>query len=480
MEFIPAIEPRYSEPRHLAPVVRVFERIDAGEEVFATVSAPPRIWKTELILIAIAWLLKRNPRRRIGLVGYAQDFIERKSWRAREYARRARVPLHPDLQTKAYWRTGVGEGGVIATSTQGQIVGEGVDVLIGDDLVKDRVSAESSLSRERLHEAWTDVFLTRLEPNGSAIECGHRWHVEDEIGKLVADGWEEIRLAALDSEGRALCPQRFSAAQYAAIRERIGEYAWASLYMQSPRPRGGALFADVHTYETLPAAYRVVIGIDLAYVAKTRADYSVAVVCFVDHEGRFYVVDVIRRQCAAPDFAATLTVLHTKYPTATFASYVSGVERGSLDFMARNGVAVTALHAREDKFARSQLTAASWNVGRILVPQKARWLDAFIEEIVAFTGVTDRNDDQIDALVSAHDAKAGTVAGLEDDRSAPRQRSTRRRVRNGDPNRRQRDGARRLRRARAARSLTEVPDQCPMSPRSRKSSAAPWSRASTK
>jgi predicted phage terminase large subunit-like protein len=171
------------------------------------------------------------------------------------------------------------------------------------------------------------------------------------------------------------------------------------------------LFNDVHHYDTLPASYRVTIGIDLAYTVKKHADHSVAVVAARDPAGVFYILHVERRQCAAPDFALTLATLRARFPGATLASYVSGTERGSLDFMARQGAPVTPLTARADKFTRAQLTAAAWNAGRILLPREGRWLNPFVEEIAGFTGVNDRHDDQVDALVSAFDATAGHARG---------------------------------------------------------------------
>lgn len=409
-KFVPALVPRYDQPTHLKPVTDLFERIADGEEVHATVSAPPRHGKTEVLLIAIAWLLKRKPKLRIGFVGYADDFAGRKSWRALQYAKRAKVPLDRTFAQRSYWRTGVGDGGVLAAGVNGQIVGEGFDLLLCDDLIKDRVSAESSLSRERLHETFTDVLLTRLEPGGSAIVCGHRWHVDDIIGHLVSEGSEEVKLAALNKDGEALFPKRFTAEALRKKREQIGEYAWASLYQQEPRPRGGVVFNDIRFYEQLPDADKLsyVIGCDLAYTAKTRADYSTAVVCAVGPGGEFYVVHVERKQCVAPDFAVTLSALQRTYRGAQLASYVAGTERGSLDFMARSGLRIKALTAREDKFSRAQFTAAAWNAGRILVPKEAKetkWLNAFVEELAGFTGVNDRHDDQVDALVSAFDAR---------------------------------------------------------------------------
>lgn len=410
MQFIPALSPRYREPTHLARLVDLFERIAAGESVFATCSAPPRMYKTETVLSGIAWLLKRNPAVRIGLIGYAQDFVERKSWRARQFAARAHVPLRLDLQSKGYWKTGVDEGGLLASGVNGQTVGEGFDLIIADDLIKDRVTAESGLARDRLHDVVTDVLLPRLEPGGSMLVMGHRWHTDDPIGRLVADGWEEIRLPALDAEGRALCPERFSAEQIATTRARVGEYAFASLWMQEPRPRGSAVFYDVHHYDELPEGLVVAVGVDLAYTAKSSADASVAVVLGYDGD-RYYVLDVVRQQVAAPIFKGVLEGLRDRYPGAPLVSFIGGQERGILDLLAEDGLHIDGRPAIGDKFVRAQPASAAWNRGAILLPREARWLAAFVDEVVAFTGTKDRRDDQVDALAGAF-AGIATGAGV--------------------------------------------------------------------
>jgi predicted phage terminase large subunit-like protein len=186
------------------------------------------------------------------------------------------------------------------------------------------------------------------------------------------------------------------------IREQVGEYAWASLYQGSPRPRGGALFQNATTYTELPPKYAVRIGVDFAYTAKTRADCSVAVVV-ASHENHHFILDVRREQVTAPDFAKTLKALRDQYPGATMTSFIGGTERGTIDFMSSAGVTITAVPATTDKFVRAQPAAALWNAGRLMVPaaDTALWVTPFLNELLGFTGVRDRCDDQVDALAGA-------------------------------------------------------------------------------
>jgi hypothetical protein len=172
--------------------------------------------------------------------------------------------------------------------------------------------AESALKRERVWQFFTDVAKTRLNPSASVIVVHTRWHEDDLAGRLVKHhGWEKVNLPAVSPEGAPLWPERYTPAWLKEQREALGEYSWASLYMGEPRPRGGAVFRDVRLYDPQTTVvrshvWRVAIGVDLAYTAKSRADYSVAVVMAADGKGTCYVLDVIRAQVEAPVFAGML------------------------------------------------------------------------------------------------------------------------------------------------------------------------------
>lgn len=403
MQFIPAVSPRFTEPTHLAPVVDVFERIARGEEVYATMAAPPRIFKSETIGHGVGWLLKQRPEMRICYASYAANVAERRSRRIRAIAERARVPLDRRSRADHDWGTGHEEGGLWATSIGGQLVSLGFDLVIVDDPHPNRVAVESPLARERVYEWHTDVAVTRGEPGCSFIVAHHRWHADDLIGRLLASGsYEKISLPAINEDGTALCPARLSLEQLAKKRELVGEYGFAGLYLQEPRPRGTGLFVDVHHYDDLPKSntWRIVIGTDFAYTARSSADYSVAVVLATDG-AIYYVLEVVRQQVPIAAFRASLEGLRDRYPGAPIVSVIGGQERAILELLAEDGLCVDGRPAIGDKFVRAQPVSAAWKARKVLLPREAVWLTAFVEEIVAFTGVKDRRDDQIDALAAA-------------------------------------------------------------------------------
>lgn len=403
MDFVPWASPRYVAPKHLQPFVNLIERAERGERVLAVVSAPPRHGKTEIEVHAIPWMLRRDPAKQIAFIGYAARFAEKKSRKAREIAKQVGVPLANDSASKQDWRTGVEDGGVWATSIGGQLTGEGFHMMLVDDPVKDRRTAESPVYREHIYDWFNDTAFTRLEPKGSCIVTQTRWHTADLAGRLIADGWENVRLPAIDDKGNALWPERWPVERLRRIQTKLGEYGWASLYQGQPFPRGGKVFRDACFYEgLLEAGFRVSIGADFAYSEKSRADYSTIVV-LAELEGDYYVLDVYRERVESPKHAAALRLVQLRYGVPVHA-YIGGTELGVVSFMGQAGVRIRVLPARGDKFSRAQPVAAAWNAKKILMPVDAPWLDAFLEEFGEFTGVRDRHDDLVDALAAAFDA----------------------------------------------------------------------------
>lgn len=434
--FIPLTTPAYRRPDHLAPLLRLLDEA-MRRPVLATVSVPPRHFKTDTLLHGVARMLRYHPERMNAYATYNGEFAARKSRKAREVAVRARVPLFKKkasnpfapTNTVSYWTTSEG-GGFLAVGRGGGFTGDGVTgMLVIDDPHKDRADAESSVEREGLWEWFTSVALTRIEETGSVVVTHTRWHEEDLIGRIRKtsgfEDWHHVNLPAIAMEGdalgrspgEALCPWKFSAEELQKRRRRVGEYDWWSLFQGEPRPRGAKLFGEPHFYTKLPdTRLRFAYGIDLAYSASSKADYSVRVDIAVGKnelfEDVFYILGVDRQQLEAPAFGERLKAANRRR-IAPFFWRAFGPERGTVDLLkGLLGVPIRQLSQRGDKFVHAQPVSALWNAGRVLLPANGApdWLEPFVDELRAFTGVKDKNDDQVDALCNAVDGLTqGTV-----------------------------------------------------------------------
>jgi predicted phage terminase large subunit-like protein len=424
LDFIPALNARYERPEHLARLADVFRRIDAGEAVRVLVSYPPQHGKSDLLVNGVARLLRRKPWLRNAYVCYGEKLVRKKSRQARDTAIASGVQLRDDSHAVNDWQTVEG-GGLFSTGVGGPLTGQPVDgLLVVDDPHKDREDAESALARSRCQDWWSSTAGPRLHPSASAIISHTRWHEDDLIGWLSKEtmpgpdgeavpAWEVINVPAIDEQGHELWHLR--PLSFLAEQRRRGEYDWWSLWMGSPRPRGTNVFRGAAFYDERPVEYRVGKGVDLAYTAKTRADYSCGVVVLqsgVNQKGLpiYYVAEVRRGQVEAPEFIRTLAGLNVSYPTGSWHWFCSTTEKGVAHIVSDgdSGVVIDPVLATADKFVRAQAVAVAWNDGRVLVPRKAEWLKAFVDELGAFTGVGDRHDDHVDALASAFAALEGS------------------------------------------------------------------------
>lgn len=401
---------------HLAPLLSILQRIKAGESVRAVCHAPPRHGKTETLLHFIPWYLRDNLQHTVGYASYSSSIARSKGHFALQLTRELGIPLTVDGVTE--WRTPQ-RGGVLVRGIGEGLTGHGVKVLLIDDPVKDRLQAESRTYQQRVLDWAKSVAFTRVEPGGSIIVNMTRWNKGDLAGHCIDElGFESIVLPALTAtdEGgwKSLWPERWSVDEILKIKETVGPFAFESLYQGAPRPRDASVFQGAFAYETKPSRMRCAIGLDLAYSKKTSSDYSVAVV-MGESDGVFYVLDVIREQCRAPDFLGRVRALRMRYPTARCRWYAAGTERGTADFFNQDrSIRLEALPPKGDKFMRALGYSAAWNAEKICLPQdpdgngSPNWVQGFIEEHQSFTGSGDGHDDQIDAAVAAFDVLAGS------------------------------------------------------------------------
>jgi predicted phage terminase large subunit-like protein len=443
LDLVPQISPQLRRPDHLAPIAEVLERA-LDESIEVCISVPPRHGKTTLLLHAIVWILMKDPTATILYASYAHGFAAKQVRKAMRLAERAGIKLG-DTRRRDEWNTAEG-GGVKACGVGGQITGEGFRVIFVDDPHKNRAEAESRQIRERVIEGFRDDIYTRQDPRGTSVfVVATRWHEHDLTGVLSraepandADDAVEpfglINLPAIrpsnDNAARivALAPDLFSLERLVKLRSRVGEYGWASLYMGSPRPRGGALFTDAVLLERLDdsSSYRYSIGLDLARTARTRSDWNVATVFRLDLATNLIdVVEVVREQGVLTDkvregeidegFARRLNALQARYPGARTVMYTGRDEENLLALLAEHATypcEVEGIPAAADKWLRAQPYAAAWNEGRVRMLRTAPWASTFVAEHVGFTGLKGGRDDQVDAGAAGFDALADEGTGL--------------------------------------------------------------------
>lgn len=406
--FINRVTPHFLTPHHLELMVSQLERIRAGESLRLAFSVPPRHSKTETLLHFIAKYLLENPRKQVMYITHGQDTADEMSLKCQQYYIAGGGSVNPRKKGAQRWLTEDG-GGLLAVGIGGQVTGRGADLLVIDDPHKGRESADSQLEREAVHSFITGDAINRLQPKASVILNHTRWHPDDAIGHftdLQPKLWIKFNIPAIKDDGSELWPEYWPMSELQAKRDVIGEFEWASQYMGSPRPRDGAVFKELpddRFYDTLPDRFTAMcIGIDLAYTEKTYSDYSCAVLLGRTEDKKYYIIDVVRKQCSPVDFVDQLARLSKDYGCGNIFWYISGVEKSILPFLKNNKIHVKAEVTSKDKYTRSIEVSTAWNRGDVYLPKNARWLDIFLKEVLVFTGVSDAKDDQVDALAAAY------------------------------------------------------------------------------
>lgn len=153
--------------------------------------------------------------------------------------------LKEDEKARGRWKTEQG-GGYVAVGVGGPITGRGANVLLLDDVFKNREEAESQVIRDKVWDWFTSTAFTRLEPGGVVIIPMTRWHVDDLTGRIlshpelrkrtklinfqaISDFQEEYR-----GQHEALWKTKYDLEELLDIKNSLGPYDWACLYQGSP------------------------------------------------------------------------------------------------------------------------------------------------------------------------------------------------------------------------------------------------------
>jgi predicted phage terminase large subunit-like protein len=419
MAAVPELSPHLTRPYWLAPLVDVVRRMflaaaGLGPPVRATCSVPPQHCKTTTIQHGIATWLRYRPQDSLLYATYVDDLAREKSREIRDLAVLAGVELRDDSNSLGTWTTPQDGGLRSRALVGGAITGTpGLRGIFIDDPYKDRRSAESAAVRRDVWTSFQSNIFSRLHQTTSILVNHTRWIGSDLTGRIKKDlgpGWEHINIPAINERGEALWPEGQPLSLLAEKRATSGDYEWHSLYMGEPRSKDGRLFSGVQYFTDVPAHRRVAIGVDLAYTDDTSSDWSVAVV-MAEASGRYYVLDVVRRQCTAPVFAEELRRLSRTYPGAPMRMFGNATERGSVDLIRQMGVPLAHEIALTDKFVRAQPLSAAWNgvrdgekaiaPPRVYVPQQAPWLSDYLEVMHNATGLGGELDDDVDASSAA-------------------------------------------------------------------------------
>ena len=428
--------------------------VEAQKSPRLIICQPPRSGKSEIVSRRFpAYALGKNPDLQIIATSYSSDLVSRFN---RDVQRIIDDDIYREIfpsttlngrnvktDTRAsYIRTSdlfevVGhKGSYRSTGVGGGITGQGADILIIDDPIKDRAEANSPTIREKLWDWYTSTAYTRLSPGGGVIVMATRWHTDDLIGRLIqkmqegsGDDFKVITYPAIAEHdephrkaGEALHPERYDLEQLNAIRQTIGPQDWSALYQQRPVPEGGAVFkidAFKHWNSTnLPPTFDQILGSwDMTFKDSKSSDYVVGQVW-----GRkgvdLYLLDLFRGQW---DFTKTLemfALMTAKYPR-THRWLIEDKANGSaiISVLKKQIHGITPITPTESKLERAYAVTPLIEAGNVYIPESATWLANFEDELLNFPAGA--HDDQVDSMTQALNfARQHTVSTIPESNRA--------------------------------------------------------------
>lgn len=419
----------YQHNWHIDHLCWQLSRVARGEVRRLVINVPPRSMKSITVSVGFsAWMLGRDPTRRIICVSYADELARKLSVDTRTVMAspwyRALFPRLQLASPRSMELVTTQQGYRLAAGMNGAILGRGADLIVIDDPIK-ATDALSAKERRRVNEAFDNTLHTRLNDKrtGAIVIIMQRLHQDDLVGHVLGRGeWEHVSIPAIETEKRVyrlgdapdeVFVRRAGEVLHAArepreileqLRRSQGSLTFSAQYQQAPVPPDGNIVRRewLRFYDEAPARFDFVVASwDTASTLSKTADYSVGTVWGAKGLD-FYLLDVVRGRYEVPDLRREVLRLSQKWRADQTVIEGTDIGRAITQDLRRSGERSAILRRpRFDKEARFLAQSARFEAGQVYVPRSAPWLAEWMDELLAFP--RGRHDDQVDSTSQALD-----------------------------------------------------------------------------
>jgi predicted phage terminase large subunit-like protein len=431
------------------------------------INVPPRSAKSTIVAVfAPVWAWLHDPSLKIRCTSgnlrvsdrdsdFSRDLIE-SPWFQETFA--PEWKLRGDRKAKRKWENTA--GGIRISMPMGAVVvGEGTDVIVLDDphdardvyserkrnsvitkwsgSLRNRVNNPKRHLRicimQRLHEAdFSGYWLATTKPVHLCIPMefeADRACSTPMLDEETGEPWRDWRT----EPGELMLPEYFDREFVAGEKVGLGSYGYAGQHQQRPAPEDGGLFRKswfigtrdaprgfdlafdekgFPIWETLPRIDQLYVSVDCAFKDGEQNDFvSIQV---IGRQGRMrYVLDNVTRHF---DLPATLTALKdvlTRWSAGgrkVSAILIEEAANGASAIKAlqtAGAAGVIAIKPEGGKFSRANAVAPACEAGDVMIPNHAKWRDAWLHEMAVFPNGA--HDDQVDAFTQALNYMSGSL-----------------------------------------------------------------------
>lgn len=443
----PIIDPSvdFSPNWHIQAICEHLEAVSRGEILRLVINVPPRHCKSITSNVGfLPWLWTHAPGTKLMTITCEHTLASRDAVASRRVVRSdwyrsmwPSVQLFEDANQIANFVNNQG-GRRFATTVGGSVIGQGADIIIGDDLHKIQ-EIHNDRARQEAVDFWLTTAPGRLDNKitGRMVLIMQRLHQADVAAEsLKQGGWVHLNLPAeyepdnkcftvigFDDprkvEGELLWPAKMGAKEIEKLKLAMKTEYWGQ-YQQRPVPKGGQLFkrnwfrywesdGDIFVLKHGEREVRVakkdcfIFGVldpaDSDDDRSAEACYSVCQVWARTPHHDLLLLDQYRKKVSIPTLGNELPKFLARHQPAFVCVEKNGVGRHAIKDLQSRGIAVKPLNASKGKEERSEAAQTRMQSGQVFHPAGASFLFEYEEELEHFP--KSEFFDQVDCLSHA-------------------------------------------------------------------------------
>ena len=154
-------------------------------------------------------------------------------------------------------------------------------------------------------------------------------------------------------------------------------------------------FNNFVRYEALPEGGKYIQSWDIAFKSGDKNDYSVCITALL-HENKIYLTDIYRDRLEFNGLFAQIVCKNNLTNGCTIIVESTTSTLHLIEQLKIRGLNIIPYQPKESKETRAHNASLDIASGKVLLPQKATWIEDFKHEVIAFPN--GRHDDQVDAL----------------------------------------------------------------------------------